>query len=109
VKNYKKEISKVIDIFMNREQLFIRKNENYGCSYIKTGEILAQIFQGSPITLQSPEDHAAYGIIVRKLDKIVRYCNLRFTGEKDKVKEDISETIGDDGVYSFMLEGLEKK
>ena len=103
-----KETDRIRQIFEERKELFTKKNENYGNSFRKTGQILKIIFE-EPIKLETEKDYVTFGLVVRKLDKLVRYCNLRFTGEKDKVGESIKDTIGDDGVYSFILQGVEEE
>ena len=42
------------------------------------------------------------------LDKYVRYCNLKYSGEADKVGESICDTVGDLGVYALMLSAFDK-
>jgi len=99
----------IIDIFDKRKKVFINKNSDYGEAYIVSGKLFEKIFPKG-ITLKTWEEHCAYQLIIRKMDKIVRYCNLRFSGKEktQKVNESISDTLGDDGVYSFMLEELEE-
>jgi hypothetical protein len=103
-----KNVEKVIDLFESRKQLFKDKNSNYGCSYIKAGQLMSFIMEGKELNLKTPEDHVAYQIIIRKLDKLIRFCNLRFTSEEDKVGEKCAETMADDGVYAFMLAEIEE-
>jgi len=104
--DYSQQIEKVKKLFEDKKDLFIDKNSNYGCSYIKSGELIHLILEGKELNLKTPEDHIAYQIIVRKLDKLIRFITLRFTSETDKVGEKCAETMGDDGVYSLMLSAL---
>ncbi len=104
---YDDHISKVLNLFDTRKQLFFDKNSNYGCSYIKAGILMDTILEGNSLELKNSKDHMAYQLIIRKLDKLIRYCNLRFTGEKDKVGEKLNDTMSDDGVYAFMLAELD--
>ena len=106
--DFGKHIEQVCDLFEDRKTLFLEKNQNYGCSYIKAGEIMQYILDGKQPKLVTAEDHMAYQIIIRKLDKIIRFITLRFTEEHDKVGEKTFDTMSDDGVYSFMLAQLEK-
>ena len=101
--NYKQHVERVKKMFDEKKDLFADKNSNYGCSYIKAGEILELLLGGRELKLKTHKDHIAYQIITRKLDKLVRYVNLRFGGEVDKVGEKCAETMADDGVYSLML------
>ena len=62
---------------------------------------------GKPLILKTIDDHIAYQILTRRLDKITRFCNLRFGDEADKVGESIAETVGDDAVYAMMASSYE--
>ena len=103
--DFSEHVSKLFDL---KKELFIKKNQNYGNSWIVAGQILAEIFKYAP-TLKTANDFTALSVVVRMLDKLVRYCNLRFTDDKDNVGESISDTIGDLGTYAIMLCGLEQK
>ncbi|MEM4260774.1 MAG: hypothetical protein QXG00_06050 [Candidatus Woesearchaeota archaeon] len=107
--DFSSHIENVYKLFDEKKELFINKNKDYGCSYIKAGMILNMILDNQKIILEKTDDHVAYQIITRMLDKIIRYCNLRFI-MKDKegnVKEKSSDTLSDLGVYSLMLSELE--
>ena len=106
--NTKSHVDNVCEIFEQRKDVFMKKNQDYGCSYIKSGEIMNYILDGKQPILKTAEDHMAYQLIIRKLDKLLRFCNLRFTEHKDQVGEKIVDTISDDGVYSFMLAEIEE-
>lgn len=90
--------------------IYKSKNENYGASWLLTGEILYLCF--GDLRLDTPQKHIIYGLVVRMFDKILRGANLELSREKDKVGEASQETFGDLGVYGFMaamgtqLEGL---
>ena len=99
---------KIKQLFEDRKELFVFKNQNYGNSWVKTGEILSLIFKNGGIHLKSREDFIGFGVIVRMLDKYVRYCNLKYAGEEDKVGESICDTVGDLGVYALMLSAFDK-
>lgn len=101
-------VEKVKQGFDEGKELFVAKNQDYGDSWIKTGDILGLIFKDKPIRLNNREDYIAFGVIVRMLDKYLRYCNLRFTDKQDTVGEKASETIGDLGNYAYMLKALDK-
>jgi len=105
----KQGIERVEQIFDERKELFKKKNKNYGSSYIKTGEIIDLVLEGNPPILKNTVDIIVIGMIHRILDKIVRYITLRFTEQEDEVAENIAETMGDVGVYSFMLQELEEE
>lgn len=78
-----------------------RKNENYGNSWLLTGQILAMVFPEG-VVLDTPRKFVAIGMITRMLDKILRYARLELTAETDKVGEKSSESAFDLGVYGFM-------
>ena len=98
----------ILKIFDIRREVFIKKNKDYGSAYILAGKLFEMIFPNG-IELKTWNDHCAYQVMTRKMDKIARFCNLRFTNKKKaEVAESIADTLGDDGIYSFMLEELEK-
>lgn len=98
----------ILNIFDMRKEVFVKKNKDYGDAYILAGKLFEMIFPDG-IQLKTWNDHCAYQVMTRKMDKIARFCNLRFTDKKKaEVAESIADTLGDDGIYSFMLEELEK-
>lgn len=81
---------------------FEKKNADYGSSYRKSGQILFKML--GQIKLENEQDFIEFGLLVRKMDKLMRFGNLRFTATEQKVKdESIIDTMMDDGVYSFIL------
>ena len=106
--NYNDHIEQVKKLFDENKELFIKKNENYGCSYLKSAEIINLILEGHILNLETIDDHVAYQLITRMMDKIIRFCNLRFTSQEDKVEEKLTDTASDLSVYSLMLAELEK-
>lgn len=99
----------IIKLFQKRKDVFLKKSNDYGNAYLKSGEILEKIFpQG--IILRTKKDHCSYQLLTRKLDKLLRYTNLRFSNKTSKIKDEtIGDTLGDDAVYSLMLEELEEE
>jgi|AntAceMinimDraft_16_1070373.scaffolds.fasta_scaffold17641_3 hypothetical protein len=106
--DYQKHIDGVCDLFDSRKILFIEKNKNYGCSYLKSAEILKFILEDKELNLNTSGDHAAYQLITRMMDKIIRFCTLRFTEQNDSVNESIIDTAADLSVYAAMLSEIEK-
>lgn len=99
----------IVELFDKRKKVFLEKSNDYGEAYLKSGELLEKIFPNG-ITLKTWKDHCSYQLITRKMDKLLRYTNLRFSENSIKVKDEaISDTLGDDAVYSLMLEALEEK
>jgi len=77
------------------------KNDNYGNSWLLSGQTLALWFpQGLKLT--TTRQQIMHGLVVRMLDKLLRASNLELAGEPDKVGEKASETFFDLGVYAFM-------
>jgi len=97
-----KRVSTAVTKMMERwTETYRKKNANYGNSWLLTGQTLALWFpQG--IKLDTPRKFIAMGLVVRMLDKILRYANLELTAETDKVGEKPSESAFDLGVYGFM-------
>ena len=100
-------IKGVLSLFDEKKELFTNKNKDYGCSYLKAGKIIDLILEGKEVSLKTQEDHVSYQLLIRKLDKIIRYTTLKFGGGNDSVGEKLSETMGDDGVYGLMLSEFE--
>jgi hypothetical protein len=98
----------VLELFEKQQDVFQRKNKNYGNSYVVAGEVMHQMVGGKPVVLRTPLDHQMYQLTTRKIDKLCRSVQLLFAGEADKVGESVVETLCDDGNYSFMEAGLYK-
>jgi len=82
-------------------QKYESKNDNYGNSWLLTGQTLALWFpQG--LTLNTPRRQIMHGLVTRMLDKIIRAANIELAGVEDKVGEKASESLFDLGVYAFM-------
>jgi hypothetical protein len=80
---------------------FESKNDNYGNSWLLTGQTINLWFpQG--LTLNTPRRQIMHGLITRMLDKIIRAANIELAGAEDKVGEKASESLFDLGVYAFM-------
>jgi hypothetical protein len=80
---------------------FENKNDNYGNSWLLTGETFALWFpQG--LTLNTPRKQIMHGLLTRMLDKMIRAAHLELADVQDKVGEKASETFFDLGVYAFM-------
>jgi len=97
-------------IFDENKKVFLQKANDYGQAYVKAGELLEKIFPEG-LVLKTWRDHCSYQIITRKMDKLLRYANLRFLKRNNShsVKESISDTLGDDATYSMMLAALEEE
>ncbi len=85
---------KVAEIFEDALQTFTQKNEKYGTSWDKVGEIMKILFPNG-IVVVTPYEHAKFHILNHIIGKIVRYGN---TGGVEHIR--------DGGVYFFILEKL---
>lgn len=82
-------------------EVYAEKNEDYGDSWRKIGEILHLLSHGKTVELETPEDHIAYGLYTRRLDKIARAFNGEFIAE-DMNFESIEDAHQDEMVYAAM-------
>jgi len=98
----------VLEIFKSRLELFKKKNSNYGSAWIKSGDILNYMVDHKKIILNDEDDINVIELFGRILEKMIRFANLRFVGETDKVGETTMETMGDIGVIAFMISEHEK-
>lgn len=91
----------VVKMMEKWTETYRKKNSNYGNSWLLTGQTLA-LWYPKGLMIDTPRKFIALGLVVRMLDKILRYANLELTVEKDKVGEKSSESAFDLGVYGFM-------
>lgn len=96
---------KVLDLISKKKKLFEQKNADYGEAYIK-GAILLQGLLPEGVTLKTWEDHCSYQILTRRMDKLIRFVNLKFKNQRPQVNESIIDTLTDDAMYAFMLAEL---
>jgi hypothetical protein len=83
--------------------LFVKKNRDYGNSYIVAGQTL-QLWFPEGVVLDTQLKITFFQILVRMIDKILRTANLILKGVEPEVAEEKAyQTIADNGVYSFMM------
>jgi hypothetical protein len=83
-------------------ETFVAKNEDYGNSHILSGKTIDLWFPEG-IVLDTPLKKVFMGLLTRMLDKLIRTSNLVLRGTEEQVKDEKAyQTIGDNGVYSFM-------
>lgn len=92
----------VVKDMEDRKILFQEKNAAYGDAWKKAGQILSIILPDG-VKLEDENDMIFMGVMVRKIDKLVRAINLKFNSDVNNLGEKIQDTLQDDGVYSFML------
>lgn len=83
-------------------QTFVKKNQDYGNSYIVAARTL-ELWFPEGVLLNTPLKTAFYQILTRMLDKLLRTSNLVLRQEEEKVTDEKAyATLADNGVYSFM-------
>jgi hypothetical protein len=89
------------DILSDGAETYEAKNSDYGDSWRKVGEILHDLADGEPVTLNSPEDHIAYGLLTRRLDKIARAYHGELLADELNF-ESVLDSHQDESVYAAM-------
>lgn len=77
------------------------KNKDYGDSWRKVGEILHLLADGETVELDSVNDHIAYGLYTRRLDKLARGYHGEFLADEMNF-ESIVDAHTDEMTYSAM-------
>lgn len=83
-------------------RIFEEKREDYGASVFEIGEILWIMAGEESVTLDSPEDFAALGILTRRLDKLGRAFNGEFCTDDDMNFEGVLDSHLDEMVYAAL-------
>lgn len=82
-------------------QKYQDKNDNYGNSWLLTGETLSMWFPHG-VHIKTTRQFVMMGLITRILDKIIRTAHLELGERADKVGEGASDTMFDLGIYGFL-------
>lgn len=77
------------------------KNDDYGDSWRKVGQILYLLADGETVELETPQDHVSYGLFTRRLDKFARAYHGEFLGDEPN-HEPIVDAHTDEMVYAAM-------
>jgi hypothetical protein len=77
------------------------RNKVYGDNYKNVGNVMKAMFPDG-IKLETAEDFTRWHLLELKIVKLTRYANNFLTGGH-------LDSIHDDGVYSFMLEAIDKE
>lgn len=80
---------------------FEKKTTDYGESWRKIGDILLNLSNGDPITLETKEDFVSFGLFTRRLDKFARAFHGEFAAE-DMNFESVKDAHEDEMVYAAM-------
>lgn len=95
------ELKRAPNFMEEGAKTFRERNKVYGNNYHTHGEVMTSLFPWGA-DLKSVSDFNRFGIINMKVAKLTRYCHNFHAGGH-------SDSIHDDGVYSFMLEELDAK
>lgn len=99
-------MNSVTNILNESEEVYEKKNEDYGDSWRLVGKTLALWIEESDqdeITIPADEDFlTALGLYTRRLDKMIRSFNGTFLKDGYEVDENLSETVGDQVPYAAM-------
>lgn len=89
------------ELLADGAETYERKNDDYGDSWRKVGEILHNLADGEPVVLSSAEDHIAYGLLTRRLDKVARAYHGELLAEEQNF-ESVADSHEDEMVYAAM-------
>lgn len=93
------------DILHGGATTYSNKNDDYGDSWRKVGEILELLADGETVELKTPEDHISYGLYTRRLDKLARSYHGEFFGDNPNYEPTI-DAHEDEMVYASMHASL---
>jgi hypothetical protein len=88
-----------LDCMRDAQQTFAERAAVYGDNYLRFGRVMAAMFPHG-INITTVEDWNRIGIFVQQVSKLTRYSNDFSKGHIDS-QHDL-------GVYSFMLESLDR-
>lgn len=94
------------EVLIQGGETYQSKNDDYGDSWRKVGEILYLLVGEEPITLETPQDHISYGLFTRRLDKFARAFHGEFVSDAEANHEPVIDAHKDDMVYSAMHSSL---
>jgi hypothetical protein len=89
----------VPDLFSEATNTFIQRNELYGDSYKKFGNVMSVLFPHG-IGISNGEDFSRLGLLNMIVSKLIRYCS--------NFHDPHNDSIHDLGVYAVMLEELDQ-
>jgi len=95
---------RVLDLYETNAATFIRKNEDYGSSFVKSG-MIASIYETGEVDPDVVIEHIARQISVRMQDKQARLYQTLLADDHDRRVADEStiDTLLDLGNYAIML------
>ena len=100
-----KDISELLE---SAKDVHERKNSDYGAAWLTVGDIMYQMANEEPVTLESPEDWASVGLYWERLIKVQRAFNgefnansLNFEAIEDSHKDNINYAAMHAALQSF--------
>lgn len=100
---------RIIDIYEENIETFIKKNLNYGNSFENSAK-LESIMRHGEVRDEELFDIIADQILVRGFyDKLSRFHQLQIQDGEDMVGEKVEDTLLDLGNYAIMLAAMQRK
>lgn len=84
-------------IMAEMRALYEERSSLYNHNWLKIGRVLEALFDGKPMTFQTPNEWNKLHLLVMVLQKITRYVETDFTHQ---------DSVRDCAVYLTMLESL---
>jgi hypothetical protein len=88
-----------LECIQDATETFRERAAVYGDNYLRFGHVMQALFPDG-VTINNADDWNRFGIIIQKVSKLSRYATNPYCGHIDSTH--------DDGVYSFMLESLDR-
>jgi len=97
--------------FKKLKELFDKKNQDYGNSHVKVGDILNILFPHG--TVLREETFSQFGILIMLITKLVRVSNLMHNAIISEPNhqnfESMQDSLDDMSIYAQMLSDLINK
>jgi hypothetical protein len=91
----------VLKVFGESIDVFTTRNRTYGNNFMKMGGVLSAMFPGG-LLLNTTDDFNRFCLFVEAIGKLSRYSQAFADGKFH------NDSVKDSGVYSFMLEALDR-
>lgn len=98
-------MTKPENILYRGAKTYADKNDDYGDSWQKVGQILHLLAGEDGVTLTTPEEHVSYGLFTRRLDKLARAFHGEFFGDETNYEPTV-DAHEDEMVYAAMHASL---
>jgi hypothetical protein len=94
------EIEEICNSILKAAQTFKERNQAYGSNYLNVGRAMQALFPNG-VHLKTENDFKRFHLLELSVVKLSRYCNNFSSGGH-------LDSIHDQGVYCFMIEGIDK-